>query len=74
MLDTLSELPLHDSIAEWEKFRILRALEDSNGNKAEAARRLCVHRRLLYEKLKTLGIDVNEEVAGSDTSISAEGS
>jgi DNA-binding NtrC family response regulator len=49
-------------------------LEESNGNKAEAARRLGVHRRLLYEKLKKLGIDVTEEVANSDTSTSAEGS
>jgi DNA-binding NtrC family response regulator len=66
LLETLSRLPLHDSVAEWEKFRILRALEESNNNKAEGARRLGVHRRLLYEKMKKLGIDVAEEVQESD--------
>jgi len=47
-MEALAKLPLHDSVAECEKFRISQALEQSNGNKAGAARRLGVHRRLLY--------------------------
>jgi len=39
-LETLAKLPLHESVAEWEKFRILKALKESAGNKTEAARRL----------------------------------
>jgi two-component system, NtrC family, response regulator len=34
-----------------ERLLIDRALEAANGNKAEAARRLGIHRRLLYEML-----------------------
>jgi DNA-binding NtrC family response regulator len=60
-IEGLTELPLHDSIAEWEKFRISRALEGSAGNKAEAARRLGIHRRLLYEKLKKFGMVKDDE-------------
>jgi DNA-binding NtrC family response regulator len=56
--EALARLPLHDSVAEWEKFRISQALKESDGNKAEAARRLGVHRRLLYEKIRKLGLDV----------------
>jgi hypothetical protein len=36
-MEALTKLPLHDSIAEWEKFRISQALQESDGNKAEAA-------------------------------------
>ena len=60
-IEGLTELPLHDSISEWEKFRISRALEESAGNKAEAARRLGIHRRLLYEKLKKFGMVKDDE-------------
>ncbi len=60
-IEGLTELPLHDSIAEWERFRISRALEESAGNKAEAARRLGIHRRLLYEKLKKFGMVKDDE-------------
>jgi len=42
-IEGLTALPLHDSVAEWEKFRISKALEESAGNKAEAARRLGIH-------------------------------
>ena len=58
---TLAKLPLHDSVAEWEKFRIAQALKESDGNKAEAARRLGVHRRLLYEKIRKLGLDATDQ-------------
>ena len=60
-MEALTKLPLHDSVAEWEKFRISQALKQSNGNKAEAARRLGVHRRLLYEKIRKLGLDAADQ-------------
>jgi transcriptional regulator of acetoin/glycerol metabolism len=63
-IEELTALPLHDSVAEWERFRIRKALTDSAGNKAEAARRLGIHRRLLYEKLKAFGLgSASEEQA-----------
>jgi DNA-binding NtrC family response regulator len=65
-IEGLTELPLHDSIAEWERFRISRALEESAGNKAEAARRLGIHRRLLYEKLKKFGMIKDDEEPAID--------
>jgi DNA-binding NtrC family response regulator len=60
-IEELTALPLHDSVAEWEKFRIAKALEDSAGNKAEAARRLGIHRRLLYEKISTLSLEAGNQ-------------
>lgn len=49
--DSLLALPFHESVASWEKRLIENALELSGGNKADAARRLGIHRRLLYKKL-----------------------
>ena len=65
-IDNLTVLPLHDSVEEWEKFRISKALEESDGNKAEAARRLGIHRRLLYEKLKRFGLAIDDKEESSD--------
>jgi DNA-binding NtrC family response regulator len=62
-IDTLVRLPLHESVAEWEKYRISKALDESNGNKTQAARRLNVHRRLLYEKMRKLGINPSDELS-----------
>lgn len=56
-LEHLLQLPFHESVAAWEKQLIENALEAANGNKAEAARRLSIHRRLLYEKLQQFGIE-----------------
>jgi two-component system NtrC family response regulator len=42
---------------------IRRALAASEGNRAEAARRLGIHRQLLYEKMRKHGF----EVSGSRT-------
>ena len=56
-LENLLQLPFHESVAAWEKRLVENALEAANGNKAEAARRLSIHRRLLYEKLQQFGID-----------------
>jgi DNA-binding NtrC family response regulator len=50
-------LPFHDSIAEWEKRLIQNALKESDGNRTDAARRLGMHRRLHYDKLKQLGLE-----------------
>ncbi len=56
-LDALLELPFHESVASWEKRLIENALQITGGNKAEAARRLSIHRRLLYKKLEQFGLD-----------------
>ena len=55
-LETLLNLPFHESVATWERRLIEHALEASRGNKSDAARRLGIHRRLLYEKLQQFGI------------------
>jgi two-component system response regulator AtoC len=46
------DLPFKDAVAALERELIRRALEASGGNRAEAARRLCINRRLLYSKLE----------------------
>jgi len=56
-LTHLLRLPFHESVTAWEKKLIETALAESGGNKADAARRLGIQRRLLYEKLKTPGLD-----------------
>jgi two-component system response regulator AtoC len=48
----LLDLPFHKSIAELEKRLIVRALRESSGNKSEAANRLQINRRLLYNKME----------------------
>lgn len=47
-------LPFHEAIAHVERHLIERALRQSNGNKSDAARRLGIQRRLLYEKIQQL--------------------
>ena len=49
-------MPFHEAIASWERHLIEQALRASHGNKSDAARRLGIHRRLLYEKLTQLGL------------------
>jgi two-component system response regulator AtoC len=49
-------MPFHKAVASWERHLIEQALKASNGNKSDAARRLQIHRRLLYEKLAQLGM------------------
>ena len=39
-----------------ERTMIVRALDAANGNRAEAARRLGIHRQLLYAKIKEYGL------------------
>jgi two-component system response regulator AtoC len=50
------ELPLKEAVAALERELIRRALEATGENRAEAARRLGINRRLLYSKLDEHGI------------------
>ena len=52
-LEKLLDLPFRESVQAWERLLIERALKLANGNKAEAARLLGIHRRLLYDKLES---------------------
>ena len=47
----LLTLPLHKSVAELEKYLIQKALRAAAGNKTDAADRLQINRRLLYNKM-----------------------
>jgi DNA-binding NtrC family response regulator len=49
-------MPFHDAVARWERHLIEQALKAAHGNKSDAARRLGIHRRLLYEKLAQFGM------------------
>lgn len=51
------DLPFHEAVARWERHLIERALQKTGGNKSEAAKRLGMHRRLLYEKMQRFGQD-----------------
>ncbi len=55
-VESLLDLPFHESVAQWERRLIEHALQVSKGNKSHAARRLGIHRRLLYEKLQRFGL------------------
>jgi DNA-binding NtrC family response regulator len=50
-------LPFKEAVAALERALITRALADAGGNRAEAARRLGINRRLLYSKLEEHGIN-----------------
>ncbi len=62
-LDALLGLPWNEAIARLEKALLTRALRLADGNRTEAARRLEIHRQLLYAKLKEHGL--SDEPAGS---------
>jgi two-component system NtrC family response regulator len=49
------------AIARLEAMLIRRALMRSDGNRAEAARALGIHRQLLYAKMKRYGLDTSAE-------------
>jgi DNA-binding NtrC family response regulator len=49
-------MPFREAVASWERHLIEQALRASYDNKSDAARRLGIHRRLLYEKLSQLGM------------------
>ncbi len=52
----MSALTLPDAVAQLEKRMIQAALTQAQGNRAEAARRLGIHRQLLYRKLDDYGL------------------
>ncbi|BAW81104.1 response regulator containing CheY-like receiver AAA-type ATPase [Candidatus Nitrosoglobus terrae] len=49
------------AVAKLEATLIRRALQKTNGNRAEAARLLNIHRQLLYAKIKRYGIKESED-------------
>jgi len=49
-------MPFQDVVASRERHLIEHALKASHGIKPVAARRLGIHRRLLYEKLTQFGM------------------
>ncbi len=51
---------LPTAVARLEAAMIRRALDATGGNRAEAARRLNIHRQLLYEKIRRYGLDASE--------------
>jgi len=56
--DAQSAETLPEALAQLEENMIRRALAESGGNRAEAARRLGIHRQLLYAKLRQYGIEL----------------
>jgi DNA-binding NtrC family response regulator len=55
-----TEGDLPGAVARLEMHMIRRALEDAGGNRTEAAKRLGIHRQLLYAKAEKYGIAVGE--------------
>jgi DNA-binding NtrC family response regulator len=55
---TDSDLPT--AVARLERHMIAKALRETDGNRSEAARRLGIHRQLLYTKAQKYGIEVAE--------------
>ncbi|HSD10892.1 MAG TPA: sigma-54 dependent transcriptional regulator [Candidatus Binatia bacterium] len=51
-----ADLPLGDAVDRFERHLILRALDETHDNKAEAARRLAISERNLWYKLKKHGL------------------
>jgi PAS domain S-box-containing protein len=51
-----SSKELEREVKQYEKLKILEALESENGNKTEAAKRLGITRATLYNKMKKLNI------------------
>ncbi|MCW3474143.1 sigma-54-dependent transcriptional regulator [Limobrevibacterium gyesilva] len=56
---------LPTALARLEAAMIRRALDAAGGNRAEAARRLNIHRQLLYEKMRRHGLDMSANRTGS---------
>jgi len=67
---------LPSAVARLETAMIRRALASCHGNRTEAARRLNIHRQLLYEKLRRYGLEASanrtEGVAKDDESAPSE--
>jgi DNA-binding NtrC family response regulator len=56
-----TELPLAEAVSRLERALIARALALTDGNRAEAARRLGINRQMLYSRMTSLGM------SGSDS-------
>ncbi len=52
-----TELTLPEAVMELERAMIRRALSETRGSRAEAARRLGINRQLLYDKMRRYGLD-----------------
>lgn len=52
----LLDLPFKEAVGKLEKMLIEKALRESEGNRTEAAQKLEISRRLLYDKIKEYGI------------------
>lgn len=50
------DLTLPEAVAALEQAMIRRALSEAGGSRTETARKLGVHRQLLYEKMKRYGL------------------
>jgi len=50
-----------DRLVEMEREHIVRVLKETHGNKSEAARRLGIERKTLYNKVLRLGIELQPE-------------
>jgi two-component system NtrC family response regulator len=55
-IEELLELDFHSAVSRFEKLLLTKTLRKTQGNRAEAARLLNMHRQLLYAKLKEHGI------------------
>ena len=55
------EEDLPSATARLEEMLVRRALARTDGNRAEAARLLGIHRQLLYIKIKRYGLDPSDE-------------
>ncbi|WP_158743858.1 sigma-54 dependent transcriptional regulator [Acidisphaera sp. L21] len=51
-----TDLTLPEAVAELERVMIRRALAEVGGSRTEAARKLGIHRQLLYDKMKRHGL------------------
>ena len=67
-LDALLALPWAEATAHLERALLQRALRAAGDNRAEAARRLGIHRQLLYAKLKEHGLETGDPPRGSGSS------
>jgi two-component system NtrC family response regulator len=63
---------LPTAVARLEARLIDRALRETGGNRAEAARRLGIHRQLLYAKARRLGL-LGPDLSGERTPPVADG-
>ncbi len=52
LLPSLLSSPFRESVVELERRLIEQAIREFGGNRAQAARRLKIHRRLLYKKMR----------------------